>query len=184
MGKSKNSDLLDEDLLGLMDELDNLSVEEIEGIYNEIKRLRKRKENFKQNKKTKVKKLENDNSQSLLGKFLVYIGETRDELYDKAVVYVTECDADNVRGIIINKRLFGSASIECKMLVVIKKFAICMRIFIKVGLFLLRMGLLSFLMMIIVKKILILKCSVMLLFLPLLVFCKKFLMGRGLKRKL
>jgi putative AlgH/UPF0301 family transcriptional regulator len=114
MGKSKNSDLLDEDLLGLMDELDNLSVEEIEGIYNEIKRLRKRKENFKQNKKTKVKKLENDNSQSLLGKFLVYIGETRDELYDKAVVYVTECDADNVRGIIINKRLFGSASIECK----------------------------------------------------------------------
>ena len=112
MGKKKKTDLIDEDLLSLMDELDNLTVEEMEGIYSEIKRMRKNKESFNRNKKANVKKT--DNSQSLLGKFLVYIGETHDELYDKAVVYITECDGDNVRGIIINKRLFGSASIECK----------------------------------------------------------------------
>ncbi|MBQ2884768.1 MAG: YqgE/AlgH family protein [Alphaproteobacteria bacterium] len=109
-----DENLLDDELLSLMDELDNLSAEEIEGIYNEIKHLRERKENSKRKTKIKAKKLKNDDEKSLLGKFLVYIGDASNELYDKAVVYITECDAENVRGIIINKQLFGSAAIEYK----------------------------------------------------------------------
>lgn len=115
MGKKK--DLLDDELLSLMDELDNLSVEELEGIYNELKHARKRKEGKKKTKvKSKSKAKDVNNSQSLLGKFLVYIGDTSDELYDKSVVYITECDEESVRGIIINKQLFGGAAIECKKL--------------------------------------------------------------------
>ena len=120
MGKSKTKDLLDDDLLNLMDELDNLSVEELEGIYDELKHMKKRKEEKKKSGKAKSKakaKAKSDNNpQSLLGKFLVYIGDTSDELYDKAVVYITECDEESVRGIIINKQLFGGAAIECKKL--------------------------------------------------------------------
>ena len=104
----------DDDLLSLMDELDSLSEEEIEGIYNEVKHLRERREKLTCRKKSKTKNNDANNPQSLVGKFLVSIGETNDELYDKAVVYITECDADNVRGIIVNKQLFGSAAIECK----------------------------------------------------------------------
>lgn len=119
MVKEKKNNLLDEkmlddELLSLMDELDNLSTEEIEGIYNEIKHLRERKENAKRKTKVKAKKMKNNDEQSLLGKFLVYIGDSSNELYNKAVVYITECDAENVRGIIINKQLFGSASVEYK----------------------------------------------------------------------
>ncbi len=120
MGKSKTKDLLDDDLLNLMDELDNLSVEELEGIYDELKHMKKRKEEKKKsgkaNSKAKAKAKSDNNPQSLLGKFLVYIGDTSDELYDKAVVYITECDEESVRGIIINKQLFGGAAIECKKL--------------------------------------------------------------------
>ena len=117
MVKRKKNDLTDDDLLSLMDELDNLSVEELEGIYEELKHMRKRKENKRKPKsKAKFATDKVDNQQSLLGKFLVYIGDAGNELYDKAVVYVTECDEESVRGIIINKQLFGGASVECKKL--------------------------------------------------------------------
>lgn len=51
---------------------------------------------------------------SLVGKCLVYIGNDGNELYDKSVIYITECTADIVRGIMINKLLFGTATLECK----------------------------------------------------------------------
>ncbi len=54
------------------------------------------------------------NNQSLVGKCLVYIGEKNDDLYDKAVIYITESSSNGTTGIIINKLLFGTASIECK----------------------------------------------------------------------
>lgn len=53
-------------------------------------------------------------SQSLVGKCLVYIGEKKDDLYDKSVIYITESTTKGTTGIIINKLLFGTASIECK----------------------------------------------------------------------
>lgn len=53
-------------------------------------------------------------SESLVGKCLVYIGAQAQEIYQKSVIYVTECTADIVRGIMINKLLFGTATIECK----------------------------------------------------------------------
>lgn len=51
---------------------------------------------------------------SLVGKCLVHIGETNNELYRQAVIYVTESTAEVVRGIMINKLLFGTATLECK----------------------------------------------------------------------
>ena len=53
-------------------------------------------------------------SESLIGKCLVHIGSAQNELYDQSVIYITECTADVVRGIMINKLLFGTAAIECK----------------------------------------------------------------------
>ena len=53
-------------------------------------------------------------SKSLVGKCLVYIGNNENELYDKSVVYITESSSSCTKGIIINKLLFGTASIECK----------------------------------------------------------------------
>ena len=53
-------------------------------------------------------------TESLVGQCLVYIGTGDSELYKKSVIYVTECTADIVRGIMINKLLFGSATIECR----------------------------------------------------------------------
>lgn len=52
--------------------------------------------------------------QSLVGKCLVYIGEKNDDLYDKSVIYITESSPSGTKGIIINKLLFETASIECK----------------------------------------------------------------------
>lgn len=62
-------------------------------------------------KKNKHKKLD---PQSLVGKCLVHIGETNNELYNQAVIYITECSKSEVRGIMINKLLFGTATLECK----------------------------------------------------------------------
>ncbi len=53
-------------------------------------------------------------SQSLVGKCLVSIGNSENELYNQAVIYITSCKKDVVEGIMINKLLFGTASIECK----------------------------------------------------------------------
>ena len=50
---------------------------------------------------------------SLIGKCLVYIGKEDNALYDHAVIYITECTPDKVKGIMINKLLFGTATIEC-----------------------------------------------------------------------
>lgn len=51
---------------------------------------------------------------SLIGKCLVYIGDSANELYDKSVIFITECTKQTVKGIMINKLLFGTASVECK----------------------------------------------------------------------
>ena len=53
-------------------------------------------------------------SKSLVGKCLVYIENQSDDLFDKSVVYITESSSSGTKGIIINKLLFGTASIECK----------------------------------------------------------------------
>jgi len=63
--------------------------------------------NKKRRKSRKVTK------ESLVGKCLVHIGESANELYNKAVIYITESTPDMVRGIMINKLLFGTATIEC-----------------------------------------------------------------------
>lgn len=52
--------------------------------------------------------------ESLVGKCLVHIGDTDNELYKQAVIYITDCSPDMVRGVMINKLLFGTATIECK----------------------------------------------------------------------
>lgn len=65
------------------------------------------------NKKTSKKNTDNLNS-CLVGKCLVYIGQSDDETYDHSVVYITEANSFGTKGIIINKLLFGTASIECK----------------------------------------------------------------------
>lgn len=49
---------------------------------------------------------------SLVGKCLVYIGKDGNDIYDKAVIYITESSSDKVRGIMINKLLFGTAALE------------------------------------------------------------------------
>ena len=51
--------------------------------------------------------------QSLIGKCLVHIGKDGNELYNRAVIYITECTPEKVKGIMINKLLFGTATIEC-----------------------------------------------------------------------
>jgi len=51
--------------------------------------------------------------ETLVGKCLVYIGDSRNEIYNKSVIYITESDKDNVRGIMINKLLLGTAALEC-----------------------------------------------------------------------
>ncbi len=52
--------------------------------------------------------------ESLIGKCLVHIGDTDNELYKQAVIYITECSPEEVRGVMINKLLFGTATLECK----------------------------------------------------------------------
>lgn len=50
---------------------------------------------------------------SLVGKCLVYIGKEDHSLYNQSVIYITECTPEKVKGIMINKLLFGTATIEC-----------------------------------------------------------------------
>lgn len=50
----------------------------------------------------------------LIGKCLVRIGGDGRDIYNQAVIYVTDCTAEMVKGIMINKLLFGTAAIECK----------------------------------------------------------------------
>lgn len=52
--------------------------------------------------------------ESLIGKCLVHIGSSSKEIYNQAVIYITEATPEIVRGIVVNKLLFGSAMIECK----------------------------------------------------------------------
>lgn len=52
--------------------------------------------------------------ESLVGKCLVHIGSSSRDIYDHAVIYITESSPDTVRGIMINKLLFGTAAVECK----------------------------------------------------------------------
>lgn len=54
------------------------------------------------------------NDGTLTGKCLVYIGLDKNDLYKEAVIYITDCTADSVKGVMINKLLFGSAVLECK----------------------------------------------------------------------
>ena len=50
---------------------------------------------------------------TLAGKCLVYIGNSDNELYNQSVIFITECTENLVRGIMINKLLFGTAALEC-----------------------------------------------------------------------
>lgn len=64
----------------------------------------------RRNKKKKAKVADD----TLIGKCLVHIGQASNELYNKAVIYITDCTPSMVRGIMINKLMFGTAAIECK----------------------------------------------------------------------
>lgn len=57
---------------------------------------------------------ETDDELTLAGKCLVYIGSAHKDKYDEAVVYITDCAPDSVKGIIINKLMFATAAIECQ----------------------------------------------------------------------
>lgn len=54
------------------------------------------------------------NPEALVGKCLVHIGASSRDIYDHAVIYITESTPNTVRGIMINKLLFGTAAVECK----------------------------------------------------------------------
>ncbi len=64
-------------------------------------------------KRLKHHKLKN-NPKNLLGKCLVYIGDNTNSEYYNSVIYITECSNNFVKGLMINKLLYGNASIECK----------------------------------------------------------------------
>lgn len=66
------------------------------------------------NSKAKMNQTSVNSGDSLVGKCLVYIGQENNAVYDHAVIYISECTAEMVRGIMINKLLFGTAAIECK----------------------------------------------------------------------
>ena len=51
---------------------------------------------------------------TLAGKCLVYIGSAHKEQYNEAVIYITECSPESVKGIMINKLMFGTAVVECR----------------------------------------------------------------------
>ena len=70
-----------------------------------LNKVTKRKAPLRSSARTKGK--------SLVGKCLVHIGKGGNELYNHAVIYITECTPDKVKGIMVNKLLFGSATIEC-----------------------------------------------------------------------
>ncbi len=53
-------------------------------------------------------------AETLIGKCLVHIGAAHNELYDQAVIYITDITPEKIKGIMINKLLFGTAVIECK----------------------------------------------------------------------
>jgi len=80
-------------------------------LFNETKDMLDTPNTFGTLKKTKRKKRLLSDA-SLVGKCLVYIGNKGNEIYDKAVIYITESTADKVRGIMINKLLFGTAALE------------------------------------------------------------------------
>lgn len=98
MAEEIDSDVLGETLLHLADEVHD------EVLGNALRAAVKRRE----------KKTQPLSPESLVGKCLVYIGDSDNELYNQAVIYITESSAEQVRGIMINKLLFGTAAIECK----------------------------------------------------------------------
>lgn len=51
---------------------------------------------------------------TLTGKCLVYIGSGKNDLYKESVIYITDSSPESVKGIMINKLLFGSAVVECR----------------------------------------------------------------------
>lgn len=71
-------------------------------------------ENNPQNNMSKSRLKKRPEIDSLAGKCLVRIDDSASDIYNHAVVYITECTAQKVRGIMINKLLFGTAAIECK----------------------------------------------------------------------
>lgn len=64
--------------------------------------------------KQKHRRICSPEPESLVGKCLVHIGDTDNELYQHSVIYITESSPDLVRGVMINKLMFGTATIECK----------------------------------------------------------------------
>jgi len=79
----------------------DVDIEEIAKVFKTVDKQRKRR-------------MTEPAPESLVGKCLVHIGDTDNELYKQSVIYITECSPDMVRGVMINKLLFGTATIECK----------------------------------------------------------------------
>ncbi len=56
---------------------------------------------------------EQERNDTLVGKCLVNIGQDPNDIYNQAVIYITDCSPERVKGIMINKLLFGTAVVEC-----------------------------------------------------------------------
>lgn len=56
---------------------------------------------------------EQERNDTLVGKCLVNIGQDPNDVYNQAVIYITDCSPERVKGIMINKLLFGTAVVEC-----------------------------------------------------------------------
>lgn len=54
-----------------------------------------------------------EHNDTLVGKCLVNIGQDPNDIYNQAVIYITDCSPERVKGIMINKLLFGTAVVEC-----------------------------------------------------------------------
>ena len=52
--------------------------------------------------------------ENLVGNCIVYNKNQTNSYYQDWVIYIYECNSSYIKGIIINKLLFGSASIECR----------------------------------------------------------------------
>ena len=52
--------------------------------------------------------------ESLVGYCIVYNGKNPNNYFYNSVVYINECSSSSIKGIVVNKLLFGSATIECR----------------------------------------------------------------------
>lgn len=74
---------------------------------------RRKKSATNQKNKRLLLREDEERTDTLVGKCLVYIGQDGNDTYNQAVIYITDCSPERVKGIMINKLLFGSAVVEC-----------------------------------------------------------------------